>query len=181
MKKILFSLTILALALSLEAQESDSTGSLPMQLARHHGHLYEAEMMGKISLHSSVYLLSPESFNLYYKARREYVSALVLWSVGGVAVTGFLGYASWNLITSAIHTHPTDPNHPTDDLTPLFTEVSLGMALGSAILFFTPALWLTLDSYKKINHIVSDYNQRRNHISLHFGPTRYGIGLSLNF
>lgn len=178
MKKIVFILSLLAFASTLKAQESDITGVQPIQLARHHGHLCEAETMEKISLHSSVYLLSPESFELYYKARREYVSAVTLWSIGGVVTAGFAGRSVWHLICW-FTPHPQDEHIVDMGLT--FAGITAGIALGSAILFFTPALVLTLDSHKKIDHVVASHNLKSNQPSLSFGPTRYGVGLSLNF
>ena len=135
----------------------------------------------KISLQSSLYILSPENFNMYYKARREYVSAITLWAVGGVVTTCFMGYACGTLIVSALHPPHNPEGHEVVDMSPVFAKISAGIAVGSAILFFTPALVLTLDSHKKIDRIVADYNQKSNSPSLSFGPTRYGVGVSLNF
>ena len=179
MKKTIFTLTIMAFALLLYSQESDNTDASSMQLARKHGHLCDAGNMEKISLQSSLYILSPEKFNTYYKARREYVSAVTLWSVGGVVTAGFLGFSCYTLIMDAIHPSSSDSQYI--NVSPLMAQVSAGIALGSAILFFTPALVLTLDSHKKIDHVVASHNLKSNQPSLSFGPTRYGVGFSLKF
>ena len=165
----------------LNAQESDSTRAYPVQLARHHGHLCDMNSLEKISLQSSLYILTPEHFNTYYRARREYISAITLWTVGGVVTTCFMGYACGTLIEDALHPPHNTAGHEVVDMSPVFAKISAGIALGSAILFFTPALVLTLDSHKKIDRIVASYNLKCNQPSLSFGPTRYGIGLSLNF
>lgn len=179
MKKTIFTLTIMAFALLLYSQESDNTDASSMQLARKHGHLCDPGNMEKISLQLSLYILSPENFNTYYKARREYVSAVTLWSIGGVVTAGFLGYSCVTFIMDVVHPMPSDSHYV--DVSPLIAQISAGIALGSAILFFTPALVLTLDSHKKIDRIVASHNMKTNQTSLSFGPTRYGVGLSLNF
>jgi hypothetical protein len=48
-------------------------------------------------------------------------------------------------------------------------------------MYAIPSTILTISSHRKLNAVVDGYNQRSSDMTLNFGATNNGIGLTLNF
>jgi hypothetical protein len=177
MKKAAFLLVLALLSLTLSAQDKagNTTVATPSHLDRFYGRLYNGDngmKMDRISLQNT---LSSEDFTLYRKARREHVAAIPLWVLSGISLTAAtywvcdLIYVEYFMVGG--------PRHFEDLIDMIFG----GFCFGVSILEVIPALILTLDSYKKLDRVASSYNQKSYPVSLSFGPTRHGVGITLNF
>ena len=56
-----------------------------------------------------------------------------------------------------------------------------GFCVAGAIMYAIPATILTISSHRNLNAAVDGYNQRSSDVTLNFGATNNGIGLTLNF
>lgn len=182
---ILFIILIIASSWCLSAQDTlDKTHEAsPVQLERVRGRLCDRETGMKLDNTSLCQILSQDDYALYQKARRKYIAAIPFWAVSGICL-GAATYWWYEAISYHVYfKHTTFPYdeyefYPVDDI---FCGCFCGFAVLVSIVFFTPAITLTLDSFKKIDRVVSSYNQKTNPISLSFGPTRHGVGITLNF
>ena len=177
MKKAAFLLVLALLSLTLSAQDKagNTTVATPSHLDRFYGRLYNGDngmKMDRISLQNT---LSSEDFTLYRKARREHVAAIPLWVLSGISLTAAtywvcdLIYVEYFMVGG--------PRHFEDLIDMIFG----GFCFGVSILEVIPSLILTLDSYKKLDRVASSYNQKSYPVSLSLGPTRHGVGITLNF
>ena len=177
MKKSILLLIMALSSITLYAQnpKNDTTGTSPTHLERFYGRLYNGDNGMKMDRTSLQNTLSFEDFTLYRKARRENVAAIPLWVLSGISLTAAtywvcdLIYVEYFMVGG--------PRHFEDLIDMIFG----GFCFGVSILEVIPALILTLDSYKKLDRVASSYNQKSYPVSLSFGPTRHGVGITLNF
>ena len=174
---ILFIILITASSWCLSAQDTlgKTHEASPVQLERVRGRLYNGDngmKMDRISLQNT---LSSEDFTLYRKARRELIAAIPLWTLSGICLTFATNW--FCAMIDLTYFHVPDP----DAGGSLVYLILGGFALGVSLITFTPAIVLTLDSYKKLDRVVTSYNQKSYPVSLSFGPTCYGMGITLHF
>jgi hypothetical protein len=174
---ILFILLITASTWCLSAQDTlgKTLETSPVHLERIRGRLYNGDNGMRMDRTSLQNTLSSEDFTLYRKARRELIAAIPLWVLSGISLTAAtywvcdLIYVEYFMVGG--------PRHFEDLIDMIFG----GFCFGVSILEVIPALILTLDSYKKLDRVASSYNQKSYPVSLSFGPTRHGVGITLNF
>ncbi len=177
MKKSILLLIMALSSITLYAQnpKNDTTGTFPTHLERYYGRLYNGDNGMKMDRTSLQNTLSSEDFTLYRKARRELIAAIPLWTLSGVFLTLATNWYCAMIDLTYFHV-------PYSDAGGSLVYFILGCsALGMSLITFIPAIILTLDSYKKLDHVASSYNQKSYPVSLSFGPTRHGVGITLNF
>ena len=110
-------------------------------------------------------------------ARAEYISAIPLWYL-----TGAIASVACVYIGAGIYAITQWEYDPVVETWPSPGPVLLGgsLLLGAAVLMI-PALVLTIDSYKKLNGIVDNYNSSKPSLYLGFGQTDRGVGMTLKF
>lgn len=168
---LLFALGVLG---SLHAQQAPSDSLL----MRKHGHLQFAGTSEKLNDSVVKNLLTADDFTLYQQARKKYKIAVPLWVMTGL---GFGVATSLHLF--GVISMLSDLNNPYGFLVGyLIWGVGFaGAAIVGTLAFFIPALKLTKSSNALLDSVISNYNQRRTSVSLNFGLTRSGVGLTLNF
>lgn len=177
MKKSILLLIMALSSITLYAQnpKNDTTGTSPTHLERFYGRLYNGDNGMKMDRTSLQNTLSFEDFTLYRKARHELIAAIPLWTLSGIFLT--LATNWYCAMIDLTYFHVPDP----DAGGSVFCFILGCSALGMSLITFTPAIILTLDCYKKLDHVVSSHNQKSYPVSLSFGPTRHGVGITLNF
>lgn len=174
MKKfVLLIFLILSACLAL-AQQSPSDSLL----MRKHGHLQFAGTNEKLNDSVVQNLLTADDFTLYQQARKKYKIAVPLWVMTGLGFGVATSLHLFGLISML-----SDLNNPYGFLVGyLIWGVGFaGAAIVGTLAFFIPALKLTKSSNALLDSVISNYNQRRTSVSLNFGLTRSGVGLTLNF
>ena len=168
---LLFALGVLG---SLHAQQAPSDSLL----MRKHGHLQFANTNENLKDSIVEKLLTVDDFALYQQARKNYKIAIPLWTISGTA----LGTAIALLITGIIFDAQYVPEYDVVETGVLILGGAAGGSLTiGAICFLIPAIVLTKRCNKTLDGIAQNYNQRKSSVSLKFGLTRSGVGLTLNF
>lgn len=121
-------------------------------------------------------ILDDNNFSKYLQARREYVAAIPLWSMGCAELIAATTFAGIGLHSDRTFTY--NPVCPTTSYSP-YLYVVAGSCLGAALFTLIPAIILTVDGQKKLISISKGYNTNRTSLKLSFCSSRGGI--TLNF
>ena len=126
------------------------------------------------------------SYDSYIKGRNRYIASIPFWV--GTAVEGAGSIASFAIANSLKNDCINNHNHADeweggafcDNGNLAFWLIGGFMAVGT-VMYAIPATILTISSHRKLNAAVEGYNQKSSDVTLNFGATNNGFGLTLNF
>lgn len=171
MKKILLAIALLSIGIILNSQNlSNDIYSIEKQ----GGKLINSSTDEIISDSTLEQLLEPEYLGFYSKACRQRKAAKTLWYVNGACAVSTV--TCFSMMFYHYYSDATDG--------PTYAFVCAVLGINSMIattVTILPPLALTIISNRNLNKVVKGYNQRNNELSLNFGATNNGIGLTLKF
>ena len=186
MKKSITLLTLLFIAMFSFAQTSNEN----ITIKKRNGRIINVETNEKLSKLELKSMLDEESYDSYIKGRNRYIASIPLWAAtaieGAFSITYIaMGYdLKYDCINN--HDHQQEKENGHDVYCENATGAMLYWVIGGffaagAVMYAIPSTILTISSHRKLNAVVDGYNQRSSDVTLNFGATNNGIGLTLNF
>ena len=186
MKKSITLLTLLFITMFSFAQTSNEN----ITIKKRNGRIINAvtnERLSKIELKS---MLDEESYDSYIRGRNRYIASIPFWAATAVEGAGSItSFAIANSLKNDCinnHDHQQEKENGHDIYCENATGAMLYWVIGGffaagAVMYAIPSTILTISSHRKLNAVVDGYNQRSSDVTLNFGATNNGIGLTLNF
>ena len=183
MKKSISLLTLLFIAMLSFAQTPSET----IKIKKKQGKIINVDTNEKLSAAELKQILDEESYGTYIKGRNQRIVSYPFWaSSAACAASSIALFTVANIIQNDCvnnHVH----NYEGGDIfcdngAAVITFWLMGglMAVGT-IIDAIPAIVLTICSNTNINNAVDGYNKNTTDVTLGFGATNNGIGLTLKF
>ena len=182
MKKSISLLTLLFIAMLSFAQ----TPGESIKIKKKYGKIINVDTQEKLSKDDLKLLLDEESYDYYIRGRKQRNISNHLWANSAAcAASSIVFFTVGNRIQNDCtnnHVHDNNDDFYCDNTTGTIAFWLMGgmMAVGT-IIDAIPATVLTICSNKNINNAVDGYNQNTTDVTLGFGATNNGIGLTLKF
>jgi len=182
MKKSVILLTLLFITMLSFAQTSNET----IQLKKHRGNIVNAATNEVIPNSELKKMLDEDSYYDYIRGKRQRIGSIPLWgsTAACAAVSASCFIISHNLIDdcNANHNH----NHEFEEGAfcnngALAYWLIGGFFAAGTVIYAVPSTILTISSCRNINNAVDSYNKKTTDMTLGFGATNNGIGLTLKF
>ena len=182
MKKSITLLTLLFIAMLSFAQTPSET----IKIKKKHGKIINVDTNEKLSAAELKQILDEESYGTYIKGRNQRIVSYPFWASSAVcAASSITLFTVGNRIQNDCinnHVHDNNDDFYCDNTAGTIAFWLMGgvMAVGT-IIDAIPAIVLTICSNNNINNAVDGYNKNTTDVTLGFGATNNGIGLTLKF
>lgn len=177
MKKILFIIGFLFVSL---AASSQSLSNDVNTIEKRYGKIVNTETNKKIHKNDLKLMLDEESYSTYIRGRGQHIASIPLWCfTGSSAALATTSFVMANKMKNAT------ANNNSEEFSnglgfAIFYAGGILLSL-EAVVFAIPSTILTICSNRNLNEVVENYNPNTSDITLNFGATNNGIGLTLNF
>lgn len=182
MKKSITLLTLLFIAMLSFAQTPSET----IKIKKKHGKIINVDTNEKLSAAELKQILDEESYGTYIKGRNQRIVSYPFWAssaacaASSIALFTFADIIQNDCINN--HMHGYDEELYCDNAAGTIAFWLMGgMMAAGAIIYAIPATVLTICSNNNINNTVDGYNKNTTDVTLGFGATNNGIGLTLKF
>ena len=182
MKKSITLLTLLFIAMFSFGQNSNEN----ITIKKRNGRIINVETNEKLSKLELKSMLDEESYDSYIRGRNRYIASIPFWAATAIEGALSITYIAMgcDLKHDCINNH--DHQNGNDEYCgvgkrTMFYWAMGGFCVAGAIMYAIPATILTISSHQNINAAVEGYNQKSSDVTLNFGATNNGIGLTLNF
>lgn len=177
MKKLLFIIGFIFVSLAVSSQSLSNDVNT---IEKRYGKIVNTKTNKKIHKNNLKLLLDEESYRTYIRGRGQHIASISLWcytgSCAALATTSFImAHKTMNL--------PANNEYEESSKSMGFTIFYAGGILLSleTMVFAIPSTILTICSNRNLNEVVENYNPKTSDITLNFGATNNGIGLTLKF
>ena len=186
MKKSITLLALLFITMFSFAQTSNEN----ITIKKRNGRIVNVETNEKLSKLELKSMLDEESYDSYIKGRNRYIASIPFWAATAIEGAFSITYIAmgYDLKHDCInnHDHQQEKENGHDIYCENATGAMLywvigGFCVAGAIMYAIPATILTISSHRNLNAAVEGYNQKSSDVTLNFGATNNGIGLTLNF
>ena len=176
MKKLLFIIGFLFVSLAASSQTLSNNVNT---IEKRYGKILNTETNKKIHKNDLKLLLDEESYRTYIRGRGQHIASIPLWYFTGSSAA--LASASFIMAYKINQTIAEEGSNFSNSLGfAIYYAGGIVLSL-SAVTFAIPSTILTICSNKNLNEVVENYNPKTSDITLNFGATNNGIGLTLNF
>ena len=182
MKKSISLLTLLFIAMLSFAQTPSET----IKIKKKHGKIINVDTQEKLSKDDLKLLLDEESYDYYIRGRKQRNISNHFWANSAAcAASSAIFFTQANVLANdCINNH----NHSDEwDSGAFCNNGNLafwligGFFAAGAVIDAIPAAVLTISSSCNINKAIDGYNKNTTDVTLSFGATNNGIGLTLKF
>ena len=162
------------------------TPSETIKIKKKHGKIINVDTNEKLSAAELKQILDEESYGTYIKGRNQRIVSYPFWASSAVcAASSITLFTVGNRIQNDCinnHVHDNNDDFYCDNTAGTIAFWLMGgvMAVGT-IIDAIPAIVLTICSNNNINNAVDGYNKNTTDVTLGFGATNNGIGLTLKF
>lgn len=182
MKKSVILLTLLFITMLSFAQTSNET----TQLKKRRGNIVNAATNEVIPNSELKKMLDEDSYYDYIRGNRQRIGSIPLW---GCTAACAVVSASCYIVTNNLvddcyanhhHDHEFEQGAFCDNGAMAYWLIG-GLFAAGTVIYAVPSTILTISSCKNINNAVDSYNKKSTDMTLGFGATNNGIGLTLKF
>ena len=162
------------------------TPSETIKIKKKHGKIINVDTNEKLSAAELKQILDEESYGTYIKGRNQRIVSYPFWaSSAACAASSITLFTFADIIQNDCinnHVHDNNDDFYCDNTAGTIAFWLMGgvMAVGT-IIDAIPAIVLTICSNTNINNAVDGYNKNTTDVTLGFGATNNGIGLTLKF
>ena len=186
MKKSITLLTLLFIAMFSFAQTSNEN----ITIKKRNGRIINVETNEKLSKLELKSMLDEESYDSYIRGRNRYIASIPFWAATAVEGAFSITYFSMGnrLKNDCINNH--DHQQEKENGHDVYCENGTGAMLywviggffaAGAVMYAIPSTILTISSHRKLNAAVDGHNHKSSDLTLNFGATNNGLGVTLKF